>query len=127
MGERLTIKLKKPLQAPEGPVTQIVLREPTFNEYLTHGDPYTIAASRSGNPFMVENAEVIAQYIKICLVEPKDPAILEQGKARLAREVKEQLLSFFQPDTPEKEVFEISETNSPSAASGTPASETSKS
>ena len=103
MGEREVIRLKKPLLSPEGPVNQVVLREPTFDEYLVHGDPYTIAASRGGSPFMVENADVIAQYIKLCLVEPKDPAILSQGKARLAREVKERLLSFFQPDVPDGE------------------------
>jgi len=98
MSETKTIPLKKPLQSPEGPVHKIVLREPTFNEYLTHGDPYTIAASAGGNPFMVENADVIAAYIRVCLVEPKDATILEQGKARLAKEVKEALLSFFRPD-----------------------------
>jgi hypothetical protein len=101
MSETKTISLKKPLQAPEGPVNRIVLREPTFNEYLIHGDPYTIAASAGGSPFMVENADVIAAYIKICLVEPKDPVILEQGKARLAKEVKEALLAFFRPDADE--------------------------
>jgi hypothetical protein len=101
MSEQAIINLKKPLVSPEGPVSRIVLREPTFNEYLTHGDPYTIAASAGGNPFMVENADVIAQYIKVCLVEPKDPAILEQGKARLAKEVKEAVLAFFRPDADE--------------------------
>jgi hypothetical protein len=99
MSETKTIPLKKPLISPEGPVKQIVLREPTFTEYLVHGDPYTIAASAgTGTPFMVENPEVIATYIRVCLVEPKDPAILEQGKARLAREVKEAVLAFFRPD-----------------------------
>lgn len=103
MGETITIKLKKPLQSPEGEVRQIVLREPTFTEYLQEGDPYTIAASQGGNPFMVENADVIARYIKICLVEPKDPATLEQCKARVAKEVKESLLSFFRPDAADEE------------------------
>lgn len=98
MSETKTIALRKPLQSPEGPVSRIVLREPTFNEYLIHGDPYTVAASAGGNPFMVENPDVIAAYIKVCLVEPKDPAILHQGKAWLAKEVKEAVLAFFRPD-----------------------------
>ncbi|WP_027523345.1 hypothetical protein [Bradyrhizobium sp. Ec3.3] len=98
MSEAKTINLKKPLQSPEGEVKRIVLREPTFDEYLVHGDPYTIAASAGGSPFMVENAEVIATYIKVCLVEPKDPAILSQGKAKLGKEVKEAVLAFFRPD-----------------------------
>lgn len=103
MGETLTIKLKKPLISPEGEVRQVVLREPTFDEYLVHGDPYTIARSVTGIPFMVENAEAIAAYIKVCLVEPKDPAILHQGKAKLAKEIKDHVLSFFHPDVPTDE------------------------
>lgn len=125
MGETAIITLKKPLKAPDGPVHRIVLREPTFNEYLTIGDPYTVAGSRDGTPFMVENAEAIGQYIRLCLVEPKDPATLEQGNARLAREVKDKLLGFFRPDDPENEVSATSQTNSPSAASGETASSTS--
>jgi hypothetical protein len=103
MGETITIKLKKPLISPEGPVHQIIFREPTFDEYLTEGDPYTIAASQGGNPFMVENADVIKRYMTICLVEPKDPAILGQCKARVAKEMKERFLSFFRPDDAEDE------------------------
>ncbi|MDA9521628.1 hypothetical protein XI06_15065 [Bradyrhizobium sp. CCBAU 11434] len=98
MGETITIPLKKPLIAPEGPVNQVVLREPTFDEFLVHGDPYTVARSVGGVPFAAENPEVIAQYMKLCLVEPKDPQVLRQGKARLAKEMKEALLSFFHPD-----------------------------
>ena len=98
MGETVTVNLKTPLISPEGEVKRIVIREPTFEEYLTEGDPYTIAASQGGIPFMVENADVIKRYMTICLVEPKDPAILLQCKARVAKEIKEKFLSFFRPD-----------------------------
>ena len=102
--ETITIKLKKPIIAPEGEVTQLVFREPTFDEYLVHGDPYTVAASQvSKTPFMVENAETISTYIKLLLVEPKNPALLRQGNARLAKEVKEAVLGFFHPDVTESE------------------------
>ena len=118
MSETKTITLKTPLQSPEGPVNRIVLREPSFNEYLVHGDPYMIAASAGGNPFMVENPDVIATYIKVCLVEPKDPAILHQAKAGAAREVKNALLGFFRPDDATDEASATSGTNSPSADGG---------
>lgn len=125
MAETKTIKLKTPLKAPGGPVHEIVMREPTFDEYLTYGDPYTVAGSRDGTPFMVENAEVIGQYIRLCLVEPKDPATLAQGNARLARKVKDAVLGFFRPDDQEDEASVTSQTNSPSEASGGTASSTS--
>ena len=59
MRERKTIKLRRPLLSPEGPVSQIVIREPTFDEYLSFGDPYSIAYTDSGTPFGVENVENI--------------------------------------------------------------------
>jgi hypothetical protein len=127
MAETVTIKLRKPLRSPEGDVTRIVLREPRYSDYLTYGDPYTIAGTRDGANFMVESPEAIANYVHVCLVEPKDPAILEQGNARLARDVKEAILGFFRPDDPANEASATSQTNSPSETSGGTASPTSNS
>jgi hypothetical protein len=76
---------------------------------------------------MVESPEAIANYVHVCLVEPKDPAILEQGNARLARDVKEAILGFFRPDDPANEASATSQTNSPSETSGGTASPTSNS
>ncbi len=98
MREQQIIELQRPLRAPEGLVPRIVLREPTFDEYLSLGDPYSIAFSAGGTPFEVESPEVIRRYIELCLVEPKNPAILKQAGAFVAREVKNRLLGFFQPD-----------------------------
>ncbi|QDM27001.1 hypothetical protein FNL56_13425 [Tardiphaga sp. vice304] len=121
MRETVTILLKTPLKAPEGPVSRIVLREPTFDEYLSIGDPYSIAYSDGGTPFAVENLENIQRYIAHCVVEPKDPATLKQASAATAREVKKALLGFFQPDE-ESEVSATSPTTSPSAESEATAS-----
>lgn len=98
MREQATITLRTPLRAPEGFVSRIVLREPTFDEYLSLGDPYAIAFSAGGTPFEVESPDVIRRYIELCLVEPKDPATLKQAGAFVAREVKNKLLGFFQDD-----------------------------
>lgn len=126
MRETVTIPLAKPLKGPNGlEVKQITLREPTFDEYLAYGDPVTIAQAEGGTPFVVDNEEVIRQYIALCLVEPKDPQILSQGGARLGRAVKQALMGFFQPDEPAVEASETLPTNSPSAASGATASPTS--
>lgn len=127
MREQAVITLKKPLRGHGGQeIKRIVLREPTFDEYLIHGDPYTVAASSAETRFAVENLEVIKQYISICLVEPKDPQLLSaQGNARLAREVKQKLLDFFQPEAETEEGSETSQTNSPSGHTGETASTTS--
>lgn len=111
MRETVTIPLAKPLKAPNNElVKQVVLREPTFDEYLSFGDPFTIAQSTGGTPFVVENEEIIRKYIALCLVEPENPAILEQGNAKLGRQVKRELLNFFQPDATEAAASETSPT-----------------
>lgn len=131
MREKVVIQLKKPLRSPQGDVHQIVLREPTFDEYLSHGDPYEVAYTSDNVRFAVEQTEVIKRYIGVCLVEPKDPATLAQGGAWLAREVKEALLGFFRRDNQESpdegEASGTSQTTSPSPGSGQTASTTSES
>ena len=96
---------------------RIVLREPTFDEYLAVGDPYSIAFTALGTPFEVESPEVVRRYIEMCLVEPQDPAILKQAGAFVAREVKNKLLGFFQPDVEMESDSANLETISPSPAS----------
>jgi hypothetical protein len=54
-----------------------------------------------------------------------DPLLLRQGGLKLARAIKEAVLSFFLPDAAEGEDSETSPTNSPSGASGTTRSPTS--
>ncbi len=126
MRETREIPLVKPLRGHKGEkITKIVLREPTFDEYLSFGDPYTVAQSTDGTPFAVDNPDVIRRYIHLCLVEPKDPALLSQGGARLGREVKEAVMGFFQPEKPESAASETSETKSPSQVSEATASPTS--
>lgn len=100
MREQKTIRLAKPLTTHEGPISEIVIREPSFDEYLTFGDPWTVAATGSDErtAFAVENIEVIKQYLQVCLVKPQDPALLSQAGARVAKDVKEALLGFFRPD-----------------------------
>ena len=123
--EKVTIDLQngKVLKGPNGETfTKVIVREPTFDEYLIHGDPYTVAQAQGGTPFAVENEDNIRAYINLCLVEPKDPQILKQGNALLARQVKNAILSFFRPDEPAGEVSATSPTNSPSEASGAEAS-----
>lgn len=125
MGEVREVPLKKPITGHEGPISKVVLREPTYDEYLVHGDPYTVASSKGQNAFIVESADVIAAYMTICVVEPKDPALLKQCVARDGRDIKEALLSFFRPDAEGGAGSANSRTNSLSTASGTSASSSS--
>jgi hypothetical protein len=131
MREHITIPLKEPLKGPNGvTITKIVLREPTFDEYLAFDDPYTVMASREGTPYVIENLESIKNYIARCLVEPADPALLSQAGVRVGQQVKRAMLSFFQPDAPAEKgskdgASKTRQTTSSSAASGETAAKTS--
>lgn len=104
MPDVIKIPLKTPIKGPNGALYKaIVLREPTFDEVLAHDDPYTVAVSPGGIPFVVENHEVIRSFVDICLVEPKDPALLQQGGMHVARKVRQAVLGFFRPDDAESE------------------------
>jgi hypothetical protein len=99
MGQKVTITLNTPIKGPNGVTfSAIVLREPTFDEVIAREDPYTVAVSPAGIPFLVENNDVIRAYIDLCLVEPSDPALLKQADLHAARKVRQAILSFFQPD-----------------------------
>jgi hypothetical protein len=91
------IPLDKPLQGHGELIKQVVLREPTFAEYMRIGDPVTLAyAPRSAVPFMLENQEAIAEYAQLLIVEPADTLLLDQGGLALGKKIKKAILDFFQ-------------------------------
>lgn len=122
MSGNVSIPLKAPIKGPNGATySAIVLREPTFDEVVAREDPYTVAVSPGGIPFVVENSDVIRSYVDLCLVEPPDPALLKQAGLHAARKVRQAILGFFQPDDGEPAVSGSSRTRSRSPASGKPA------
>lgn len=99
MAETVTIPLDKPLTGHKGPIRQVVVRAPTYDEYLIHGDPYIWVPlpSGGGKAFASENMDVVREYARILIVEPADPLLLEQAGFELARKVKEAIMGFFLP------------------------------
>ena len=96
MTKTVTIELTKPLIGHGGAVTKVVVREPTFREYIAHGDPIIWVPLPNGGLFPSENLDVIAAYIRICVTEP-DALVIEQGGFELARKIKDVILGFFLP------------------------------
>lgn len=95
------IKVDPPIVGHKGTISQVRVREPSFDEYVEHGDPYIWVPLKSGGAFPSENADVIKAYSGI-LVDV-DPLLLRQGDFKLARAIKEAVLGFFLPDAEEKE------------------------
>lgn len=122
MAKKITVALRSPIEGHAGPVNAIVLREPNVFECLELGDPYVVGSSPSGGQLVVENPEIITAYVRRCLVEPNDPALLYQGGVEMARAIKEAIISFFLPGTEADAASETLPTSSRSEASETASS-----
>jgi hypothetical protein len=111
-GKTVEITLTKPLVGHGGPVTRVVVREPTYAEYLQYGDPFVVALSQeSKTPFMVEDNVAFASYMTLLVVEP-DALVVQQGGLDLARQVRGAVRSFFRDGAEEGEASEMSPTSS---------------
>jgi hypothetical protein len=88
------IELSKPITGHEGPVTKVVLKEPTAADYFALGEPQIVARNPDGTVFVVENDAAVKQYIERCCVSPS-PLLLAQLSLRDAVKVKAAVLDFF--------------------------------
>ncbi len=81
----IRIPLARPMPGHNGEVRELVMREPTFNDFMDLGDPYQIAQSPEGSNFAIVDPEVVRGYFQRMLVEPKHPETpdqrLDQGRA----------------------------------------------
>jgi hypothetical protein len=102
MAKTVRVPVEPPLVGHKGKVPEVVVREPTFSEYLQHGDPFIYVPLKEGGWFRSESTEVLAAYVGILVVEPEQ-LLLEQGGFKLARDIKEAILGFFLPAVSEGE------------------------
>ena len=102
--------------------TEVVLREPTFREYMDIGDVVEHVSYPNGMRLATINNATVDSYFKACLVDPKDPLVVEQGGLALAREVREAIVGFIHG---ESRVAAPSET-SPKTSSGDAAKDASQ-
>ncbi|MGU3539980.1 hypothetical protein [Methylobacterium sp. A54F] len=100
MTKMVRIPLPTPVEGHKGMIREIVLREPTYDEYIScGGEPYSIGQSEDGIVFQIEKPEVIWAYAEACIQEPGDRLMLNDQGWRVAREVRKAILGFFRaPD-----------------------------
>lgn len=116
MSKTVKVKLTEPLPGHGGRIDEVVLREPTYAEYVEcGGEPYSYGQSEGGIIFSTEKPEVIWAYVEACMVQPTSPLLLEKANWRDAREVRKAILSFFQAPAAAAETSETSPTTSPSS------------
>ncbi len=117
MSDLVRIPVQGGLITHGGIVHEVVLKPPSYDDFLTLGEIETYGKAPDGTVFMVENGEVLRSYIAKCLVEPKDPLALGQGGMKLARAVKGAVMGFFRDDVSAEEQSQTSQTTSSSSAS----------
>lgn len=116
MANEVRIPVPAGLTTHAGPVFEVVLKPPGFDDYLDLGEIVTWGKAPDGTVFTVQNGEVLRAYIARCLVQPKDPLALNQGGLLLARAVRGAVLDFFRDDTSASEPSPTSPTTSSSDA-----------
>jgi hypothetical protein len=74
MAKTTTVTLSAPLEGHGAMISQVMLREPTLRDRLTIGSAYVIS---DGAVYWVD--EAIQRYLRACLVEPKDPLLIDRA------------------------------------------------
>ena len=113
-----TVKIPVPdgLITHAGAIQEVILREPTYDEFMTIGEPVSIIYLPSGEWIPTEIKPNIDAYIAACLVQPKTAVELESGGLKLARAVKAAVLGFFRNGDSAGELSTTSPTNSSGSA-----------
>lgn len=97
--ETKTVPLKKPFPGGDGPVTEIVIGEPSGADYFALGEPRGWVKS-GGGAALVDNDQVIKAYTERMIVKPDPLLAMTQLKLQDARAVRECVLSFFEDEVP---------------------------
>ena len=113
-----TVPLRRPIKDHGGLVHAVVLREPTWDEVMTHGHPYSVHVSPEGAQIVVENHAAILAYAEACVVEPSSALCLSALGLHDTFAVRQAILDFFRTAEPG-----VADSNtSPETSSSMPAS-----
>ena len=93
-----SIKLDRPIISHEGAISEIVLRDPLYPDFMAIGEPWSFVYDAKGVGVPVDSEPAVAEYIRRCLVTPKDELLLQQCTIGDARRLKKWLLGFFTSD-----------------------------
>lgn len=88
------VKLSRTYAIHDKPVSEIVLKEPTFDDYAELGEPVEVQTGASGARLVIVNHEAVRGYIERS-VEGIDPANLGLLGLPDARALREAVLGFF--------------------------------
>lgn len=93
-----TITLSQPLDAGDGKITSVTLRDPTFKDFMELGETHVFARNKDGTIYTAESIDTIRGYIeRLC---DCDPLLLSHLGLKDARALKGAVLDFFEQSSP---------------------------
>ena len=119
---RTTFKIERPIVTGDGPISEIVLRDPLYADYRALGDPWVIVYDDQGRGAPMDREDIIFGYVERCLVSPKSPLLLEHLSLNDARKLRKWVEAFFRPDVAATEGSTTSSPTSSGAQAGSPSS-----
>ncbi len=75
--------------------TRVVLRAPSYAEFMALGEPQQLVELETGGRTLITNTDVIEGYLAACVVEPAYDSIYNSNDFRNARVLRDALLGFF--------------------------------
>jgi hypothetical protein len=92
-----TIDLLEPIEgAGSSKITQVVMRAPKFPDIMSLGEPRAFGRSEGGVMFTSEKEDIVEAYIQRLVIEPKDPALLNQCGLAAPIQLKDAVFDFFE-------------------------------
>jgi hypothetical protein len=107
MPKTIKVTLTNSITGHKGPTSEVVLREPTCEEFFELGEPRTtvfstdqattgmITQSKNMEMKQIDNGPVIKKYLTRCMVEPDYLIVSTQCSLADGLRLKEALLGFF--------------------------------
>jgi hypothetical protein len=91
---KIVVPLDTPIDGHEK-IERVILRKPNAGDYRRLGEPAMAAMTSDKTTVLVENNEVISDYIELCLEYPAND-LLNRATVHDFRKVKQAILDFFQ-------------------------------
>ena len=95
MPKTVTIEVEEGITGHRGVSHKIVLREPTYDDFMDLGDAVSPVPAGNGLVYMMPNHDKIRAYAERLMIEPTDQLSILNLPMKYAREVTDAVANFF--------------------------------
>lgn len=116
MTKPVRVDLIRPVPTHVGERMFLEFREPTWDDIMPVGEPYTVHPTQDGDGIVVENNEAILHLAEQCVMAPADGLSLTKLGVSDTVKVRRAIIRFFLPAVEAGAASNTSSTNSASSA-----------